>query len=278
MTRQTTRGLCARGALAAAMLCLCTGGVAAQPAPAAEASADLAKKLSNPISDLVSVPLQFNWEQGVGPQDQTRFVLNLQPVVPFPLSPDWTMIGRFIMPFVAQPPLAEGGAPAFGIGDITASAFFSPRPGRVIWGAGPVIVLPSTTQPTIGGEQWGLGPTAVVLRQQGHITFGALWNQIWSFAGNRDRPDLNQMFFQPFFAYNAKHAVTFTLQSESLANWDADEVWTVPINGSVSKVASFGSFPASYAIGVGGFATSPTAGGADWKLRFTLTVLLPHRG
>src|SRR4029078_12161752 len=133
-------------------------------------------------SDLVSVPLQFNWEQGVGPQDQTRFVLNLQPVVPFPLSPDWTMIGRFILPFrrspywtmsglftmpcVAQPPLAEGGAPAFGIGDITASAFFSPRPGRVIWGAGPVIVLPSTTQPTIGGEQWGLGPTAVVLRQQ----------------------------------------------------------------------------------------------------------------
>ena len=99
---------------------------AAKPA-AAEETAELAKKLSNPISDLVSVPFQFNWEQNVGPSELTRFILNVQPVMPFELNSDWNMITRIIMPLVSQPPLFAGDEATFGISDITASFFFSPR-------------------------------------------------------------------------------------------------------------------------------------------------------
>jgi hypothetical protein len=100
----------------------------AQQTPAAGGeSAELAKKLSNPISDLVSVPFQFNWEQNVGPSELTRFILNVQPVMPFEINQDWNMIARVIMPLVSQPPLFAGGEAAFGVSDITTSFFFSPR-------------------------------------------------------------------------------------------------------------------------------------------------------
>jgi hypothetical protein len=185
----------------------------AQPPPATPAAApaessdgsELAKKLSNPISDLASVPFQFNWEQNVGPDKQTRFVLNIQPVVPFALTPNMNLITRIIVPFVSQPPLVADGTAAAGVSHILASFFFSPNSGSSFtWGVGPAISLPSTTEPTLGTEKWSAGPTFVLLKQQGPWTVGALWNQIWSFSGSTARDDVNQMFVQPFLAYTTK--------------------------------------------------------------------------
>jgi hypothetical protein len=247
------------------------------PAPAAEESTDLAKKLANPVSDLVSVPLQFNWEQNVGPNEQTRFILNFQPVMPFALNPDWNLITRVIVPLVSQPPLFDGGAPAFGVSDLFTSFFFSPSGGGLTWGVGPALSLPSTTIPTLGTEKWSAGPTVVVLKQTGPWTYGALFNQVWSFSGNPDRADVSQMFLQPFLAYQAAKTVTVTLQSETSANWEADEDrWTVPINLQFSKLSSFGLFPASYQVGFGGYVEHPDAG-PSWKIRGAIVVLLPRR-
>lgn len=257
-----------------------TVGQAQQPpaAPATQSSAeDLAKKLANPISDLVSVPFQFNWEQNVGPSEATRFILNVQPVMPFALNQDWNLIARVIVPFVSQPALVEGGEPTFGVSDILASFFFSPsRPG-LTWGVGPAISLPSTSVPSLGTEKWSAGPTAVVLKQTGKMTYGALWNQVWSFSGNTDRADVNQMFLQPFVAYQATRTVTVTLQSETTANWEVDEDrWTVPINVLFAKLSSFGVFPASYQLGFGALVAHPNVG-PSWKIRGAIVILLPRR-
>jgi len=272
-------------ALAATALVLCTSMAAfaqtspAQPAaPGAGDGAELAKKLSNPISDLVSVPFQFNWEQNVGPDKQTRFILNVQPVMPFSLTTKLNLIARVIVPFVSQPPLFEGGTAASGVSDILTSFFFSPNTGSTFtWGAGPVMSLPSTAEPTLGTEKWSAGPTIVALKQAGPWTVGALWNQLWSFSGNESREDVNQMFVQPFFAYTTQKALTITLQSESVGNFNADDdQWTVPINLLFSKVATFGTFPASYQIGFGGYAVHPE-GAPSWKIRGAIVLLLPRR-
>ena len=263
-------------------IAVCPVTTDAQPAGASQpASADqqseLARKLANPISDLVSVPFQFNWEQNVGINDETRFVLNVQPVIPFSISTDWNMITRVIVPLVSQPSLFEGGAPASGVSDIVTSFFFSPKAGALIWGVGPVVSLPSTSIPTLGTGKWSAGPTVVVLKQTGPWTVGALWNQLWSFAGNDARNDVNQMFLQPFLAYQANRTVTFTVQSETSANWKVEEDrWTIPINVVVSKLSTFGVFPASYQLGVGGFPVHP-ATGPSWKIRGAIVILLPRR-
>jgi hypothetical protein len=266
-----------------------TAGQAAPPAAGApvevEAGAGqaeaLAKQLSNPISSLISVPFQANWEFGVGPDNDTRFVLNVQPVMPFSLNKDWNLIERIIMPYLSQPSLVPGSSPTSGLGDFVWSSFFSPvKPtkGGWIWGAGPVFSLPVSADPALGSEKWGIGPTFVVLKQSGPWTYGMLANQIWSFAGEEDRADVNQTFLQPFLAHTTKQAVTFTLQSESTANWEAGSggKWSVPINFLVSKVLRLGRSPISVQGGAGYYVESPS-GGPEWKIRTAITLLFPAR-
>ncbi len=236
----------------------------------------MAKKLTNPIADMVSVPFQFNWENTVGPLHQTRFVLNVQPVMPFSISTNWNMIARLIVPFVSQPPLFDGGAPTFGVADIAPSFFFSPKVSSFTWGIGPALSLPSSADPALGSGKWSGGPTVVMLKQGGGLTVGVLANQLWSFAGDAARTDISQMFLQPFFAYQPTKSVTFAVNSESTANWKAvEDKWTVPINFTASRLSSFGSFPASYKIGWGVFVAHPDIG-PTWKLRSEITLVLPR--
>jgi hypothetical protein len=253
---------------------------AAQPSKSGEEDSEaLAKKLSNPISDLVSVPFQFNWEQKVGPAELSRFILNVQPVLPFTLNKDWNLILRVIAPFVGQPALSPTTLPTFGLGDLTTSFFFSPasKSGITI-GFGPVFVTPSTFERTIGSGKYSAGPTVVALKQTGPWTAGALWNQAWSFGGDPARADVNQMFLQPFVSYQATKTVTFTVQSETTADWNAPEGerWTAPINILVAKLSTFGTFPASYQLGAGVFPVHPALG-PQWKVRAAIVILLPRK-
>ncbi len=246
--------------------------------PAAPSGQDLAKQLANPVADLISVPFQSNWENGVGPGEETRYILNFQPVLPFSISKDWNVISRTIVPFVGQPVLFEGGAPATGIADMLESLFFSPKQSKVVWGVGPVFSLPTNTEPTLGSGKFGLGPTFVVLKQTGPWTLALLANHVWSVSGPETRADVSQTFIQPILGYTTKSAWTVTLQSESTINWEADsgQRATVPINLIVSKVTKLGRNPVSLALGAGYFVESPT-GGPEWKVRAILTLLFPVR-
>lgn len=239
--------------------------------------ADLAKQLSNPVSSLISVPFQYNYDCGFGPDDGCRSLLNFQPVVPISLNEDWTMISRTVVPIINQNDIAGPSGTQSGLGDITQSLFFSPTksgPGGIIWGAGPVFLIPSGTDDLLGGEKWGAGPTAVALKQTGPWTYGILANHIWSFAGSDDRADVNSTFLQPFLSYTTADAWTFALNTESTYNWVTDE-WAVPINATVAKLVTFGEQPVSLTAGVRYWAESPEGGPEGLGLRLAVTFLFP---
>ena len=59
---------------------------------AQETDEDLAKQTQNPVANLISVPLQDNYECCIGPDGGARNVLNIQPVIPVPVSDKLTMI------------------------------------------------------------------------------------------------------------------------------------------------------------------------------------------
>ena len=237
--------------------------------------AELAKKLQNPVADLISIPLQNNWDFGVGPADAMRYTLNVQPVIPFHLTSNWNLITRTILPIVhAESPL-KGGRDKSGVGDILQSFFFSPSApvGGWIIGGGPVFLYPSATDSVLGSEKWGAGPTAVLLRQQNGWTYGMLANHLWSFAGTDRRQDVNATFMQPFLTYTTATLTTLGMNTETTYDWE-NEQGTVPLNWFVSQLLKVGPQPIALQFGVRYYAEKPE-GGPDWGLRFAVTLLLP---
>jgi hypothetical protein len=177
------------------------------------------------------------------------------------------------------PPAEPDNAEESGTGDITLSAFFSPKKGKLVSGVGPVFSIPTTTNPALGSGKWSIGPTFVVLKLQGPWTYGILANQLWSYADSSDvdRTDVNQAYFQPFLVHTSKKAVSLGINSETIANWEADssQTWTVPVNIFASKVTNLGPFPFSMQGGVGYYFKSPDLGPSGWQLRMTFTLILP---
>lgn len=257
--------------------CLATMAFVVAGNPAFAEDADLAKQLSNPVASLISVPLQLNHDSGFGSSDGEKTVLNIQPVIPISLNDDWEVISRIIVPLVWQKDVAGESGSQSGLGDVEASFFFSPKqpgPGGIIWGVGPVFLLPTATDELLGGEKWGLGPTAVVLKQSEGWTYGALANHIWSVAGEDDRADISSTFLQPFLTYTTPTAWTFGLNTESSYDWKAEE-WSVPINVFVSKVTRLGKQPVSFQIGARYWADAPEGGADGWGVRAAFTLLYP---
>ena len=243
---------------------------------AADESEELAKKLANPVASLISVPIQANYDENFGPNEEgSVWKINIQPVIPITLNEEWNLISRTILPIIDQDDVPVSGMGESGIGDIVQSLFFSPKEptsGGMIWGAGPVFLIPTASEDVLGGEKWGIGPTAVVLKQDGPWTYGALVNHIESFAGDDDRTDVSATFLQPFLSYITKTKTTIGLNTESTYDWESEQ-WSMPINLTVNQLLKVGSQIIQVGGGVRYWIDSPDNGPEGWGARIQLTFL-----
>jgi len=253
------------------------------PAPATEAptgraaiAAELARAVQNPVADLISLPLQNNTNFNYGPFGHVQNVLNIQPVVPLHVTPDWNIVTRTILPVISQPAFVAGEGTTFGLGATQFSTFLSPaKPGAVIWGVGAVAQAPTITDKNLGSNIWGGGPTAVALTMQGPWVIGALANNIWS-AGGSGQNRYNILTVQPFINYNFGHGTSIGFSPLITANWEAKsgDQWTVPLGLALSQVLFLGDQPVSLQLGSYYNVVRPDIG-PEWQVRFELSFLFP---
>lgn len=258
-------------------MALCAIGIASQQS-FADTNSELASQLTNPVANLISFPLQGNYNTHLNTQSSGhQTYVNVQPVIPINLSPEWLVISRTIVPVMdVTNPIPYAGE-RFGLSDTLQSFFFSPHKPEagIIWGLGPALQIPTGTQQLLGSGKWAAGPTAVILKMVKGWTVGALASHLWSFAGSDGRNSLNQTFVQPFVAYTTKSAWSYTFDTETTYYWNAGDV-SMPFNFIVSKTLTIGKQPISLGGGIRYWAGYPDTGPRDFGYRFVVTFIFPE--
>jgi hypothetical protein len=241
---------------------------------APEQRVELAKKLVNPISDLIRVPIQMSYDEGFGPAAANRFVWTVTPFIPFRLNDNWNLITQTRVPIVHQQSFFPGGEDECGLGDISQTFLLAPQDRRYLWAVGPTFLFPTAGHDFLGVRKWGAGPTGIALVQEGPWTAGIIASHLWSLAGDDDRPNLNVTTLSPFVGYTTHNAWTVLLEVDTLYDWDnpVDDPWTVPINLTVSRIRRLGRNLVS--VGVGGrYFVSTPENGPEWGVRVFVTFL-----
>jgi hypothetical protein len=247
------------------------------------AEGGLQAAVQNPVGALISLPFQFRFDYGA-PNGEASF-LNIMPVMPVTVG-DWNLINRLIIPLIDSPgevtglphipnPIAGDGAT--GLGDINYSLFLSPaKPGKIIWGLGPSIMLPTATDAQLGSEKWSAGATAVLLAQPNPWSLGILVRHLWSFAGDDDRSDVNQSLIEPFINYNLDKGWYLLTDLVITANWESDSNnrWTVPIGGGFGKLVNIGGQPINLRTEAYYNVEKPD-NAPEWLWGFTIQFLFP---
>ncbi len=242
-------------------------------------AADLAQQAQNPISDLMSLPLQNNTSFNYGPLKKSQNVLNIQPVIPITLNENWNLVTRTILPVISQPAFFPADARKNGIGDIQFTAFFvSSKASSVTFGFGPVLQLPTASSRRLGARLFALGPSFVVVATKKNWVFGGLINNITSFdRSSLTHQRVNAMLIQPFLNYNFPSGWYLTSSPIITANWvaDRDNRWIVPIGGGIGKVFKIGRQNLNASLQSFYNVEHPTFG-PTWSIRFQLQFLFPR--
>ena len=243
----------------------------------AQTAEELAKAAQNPVANMISLPFQNNTNTGIGSNDETQNIMNIQPVWPVTLNDEWNLITRTIVPIVSQPDIFTGEGRVNGIGDTTFTAFLSPNnSSEITWGAGPVFLLPTATDDVLGSEKWGAGISAVALAMPGKWVVGSLISNVWSVGGSGEQ-DINLFTWQYFINYNMDNGWYLTTAPIITANWEADNDhrWTVPFGGGVGKLFKIGNQPINAQISAYNNVITPDDYGAEWQVRAMVQFLFP---
>jgi hypothetical protein len=254
-----------------------SGAVTVSSKPGVD-SVEIAKKLANPIANMISVPLQYEFSRGVGKnQGGSEQTLLFQPVMPFDMGGGDVFIARPIVAGAREVSVQNAAGQPFsgyGIASVTLESFYAPNTNSSwIWGVGPYVQSPSGNSGKFGSQQTGAGVTAVVLNRQGPWTYGVLGYQSWNVGGNPTFGTQNNLYGQPFIAYTNKEAVTYTANMEALYNYDTHRT-SNPLFIGASKLMVFDGVPVSFGAGPIYYVSNTPGGPSGWGARATVTLVI----
>lgn len=250
-------------------------GLFAAPSHAQD-NQSVALQLENPLSDLVRVPFQYDYDTGFrGDGGMNSFSINV--ILPFSIGENWKVVSHTVLPALIFDSKWPGdAADDKGTGDFTQSFYFSPKNANsygVIWGAGAVFKFPTANEDSLGWGQYAIGPAAIVVKQNGRFTYGGMVNHLSTVAGDRDRRPINVTSVQPFASYVTPHATTLKLSSEAFYDWE-EKGWAVPILFEVKQTIKLGKQPVQIGAGVRYWATAPERYADGWGWRVGVTFPL----
>lgn len=268
-------------------VCICniSSGQDQEPQSQTESANDLAQSLQNPLASMVAVPILNSFGFNATQNKEVAFGSMFQPIFPFKFQ-KFNIVNRVVWGFGYVPGIIEGlsgipqGAPdegringTWGITDMNYTAFLSPNDiGKVAWGIGPSVDIPIASDNRMGTGKWTIGPSAVLVYQTGPWTFDLVLRQVWSVGGSGNRIDVNQLTTQPLIAYGLGNGWVINTFPSIVANWDLDEVWTVPLGGGISKVLFLGQLPTAIALQYYQYAIRPDLAPTG-ELRLSMTLV-----
>jgi hypothetical protein len=242
---------------------------------AEEQDENMAKQSQNPVGDIISLPFVSRFDFDAGPEDAFAYTMELKPVYPVTFG-DINLINRLIVPITYQEAKTKAQDDEFGLSDTIYQAFFSPaKPGEIIWGAGPALIIPTHSNDSLGNDKWAAGPAVVILAKPGHWLYGVLAQHFWDFAGDDDAADVDLTSIQVFINYNFPEfyvttSPTFNYNHEA----DSGDRWTVPLGGGVGKLVKFGKMPVDFKLTAYTNVEAPDSA-PDWYTEFQVKFLFP---
>lgn len=240
----------------------------------------LAKTSQNPIASLTTLPLQFNFNLGMGEYDRMQTVINIQPVLPLTIGKNWNMINRIIIPVMVQPDFNAETGSTTGLGTINYTAFFSPNlKGKVAIGFGPSLLIPTNSASALGDGQFAIGPSVVLFAGFKKWTLGFVAAQDWAYYTPNTGNKHSSFFVQYFINYNLKKAWSVGMAPTITVNWDAekDEQATVPFGINVAKVTRLGKQPMRFSLAYYYNAVRPTMGAKGGQIQAMIVFLFPKK-
>lgn len=147
---------------------------------------------------------------------------------------DIPQLFRFTLPIATSPDEPSGYVT--GLGDLTLmDIFILPKKGETTFGVGPLIVLPTATDSSLGSGKWQAGGAGVVVAPQDWGLLGGLVTYQTSFAGSDSREDVNLLTFQPIANFNLSKG--WYLRSSATWNFNLENGSSyVPVGFGVGKV------------------------------------------
>ena len=245
----------------------------------------LAEEVQNPVSDLVRFGFVNNTLFGTGLNNHLSDVFNLEAANTRRFG-DWALLNRLTIPILYFPANAieDKTGSLTGLGDIEYTAFLardeSKRLFKLIAGVGPTFMFNTATDDRLGRGKWSVGPNLAIVSIPDPWVMGALVRNLWSFAGDNQRPKFNQFLIQPFLNYNFSNGWYLTSTPAIAANWEAEDKrnrWTVPIGGGFGKVMFRGEKrPINIRIQGFYFLEKPDLT-PDWTLQVQFQILFPDK-